>query len=238
MKKFFSPNYNHRRDITEQDIDMVIIHYTEISLDETIAFFNNPKREVSAHFIICEDGELLEPVSLKYRAWHAGKSFFAGVTDINSRSVGIEIVNDGKSVFKKNQYDTLISLLNRLKTSYNLKDRFIIGHSDIAPMRKQDPGQFFNWQLLAENGHGIFYNLDIPKDNPIIIQAGEENDNVLEIQKKLSKIGYKIPQNSKFDTATEKTIIAFKSHYCPKTKNNIFDQYSLNILEKLEQECQ
>ena len=138
--------------------NMVIIHYTaQNSCEQTIQTFTKPATQVSAHYVICKDGTLHHMLNDYLRAWHAGASKWGNNTDINSSSIGIEIDNNGKDSFSIAQLNTLYGLLAYLKKTYNVAVANFIGHSDIAPIRKIDPGILFPWKALSEKGYGNWY---------------------------------------------------------------------------------
>ena len=138
--------------------NMVIIHYTaQNSCEQTITTFTKPVTQVSAHYVICKDGTLHHMLNDYLRAWHAGASKWGNNTDINSSSIGIEIDNNGKDSFSVAQLNTLYGLLAYLKKDYNVPVANFIGHSDVAPVRKIDPGILFPWKTLSEKGYGYWY---------------------------------------------------------------------------------
>ena len=165
-----SPNWNERR----LPVSMVVLHYTGMqTADEALARMCDPAAEVSAHYMIDEDGAVISLVPEDKRAWHAGRSYWRGVTDINSASVGIELVNPGHDwgyrPFPEPQMDALMPLLADIMDRHDIPRANVVGHSDIAPARKQDPGEYFDWQRLGELGLA----LEIPRakmnlfyDNP------------------------------------------------------------------------
>lgn len=149
--------------------NMVILHYTaQSSCDLTLKTFTTPEREVSAHYVICKDGMLHHMLNDYLRGWHAGASKWGSNTDINSSSIGIEIDNNGKDSFSLAQLNTLNGLLAYLKKTHSIPVANFIGHSDVAPARKSDPGVLFPWKSLAENGYGHWYGdttgVMIPRD--------------------------------------------------------------------------
>tara|TARA_B100002051_G_scaffold111955_1_gene106581 strand:- start:195 stop:938 length:744 start_codon:yes stop_codon:yes gene_type:complete len=149
INKFKSKNFDKRNDA---EILYIIIHYTAIgTLAESIKFLCDPKKRVSCHYLISQNGEIYSLVSEKNRAWHAGKSFWNSHVDINSMSIGIELdYSDNKknNKFTKKMIRSLVNLLKVLKKKYKIKTENILGHSDIAPYRKIDPGENFTWNLL------------------------------------------------------------------------------------------
>ena len=145
-----SPNFNER----QLPVSMIVLHYTGMqSAEAALARLTDPAAEVSAHYLIDEDGTIHRLVPEDKRAWHAGRSHWRGITDINSASIGIELVNPGHEFgyreFAPAQIEALIPLLSEIKDRYEITRGNIVGHSDIAPTRKQDPGELFPWARLA-----------------------------------------------------------------------------------------
>jgi N-acetylmuramoyl-L-alanine amidase len=150
-----SPNQGPRRDGATPD--MVVIHYTAMASAAAAAeTLCNPETEVSAHYLIAEDGEVLSLVPEAMRAWHAGKGQWGGVTDVNSRSIGIELANTGFVPFAAAQMDALTDLLKGIKARWGIRPERVIGHSDMAPGRKIDPGPRFDWRRLALEGLSVW----------------------------------------------------------------------------------
>lgn len=159
MKKCPSPNFNSRAE--GADIAYIVLHYTGMeTAEEALKRLCDPGSEVSAHYMIDEDGEVYALVDEEKRAWHAGRSFWRGARDVNSASIGIEIVNPGHAFgyrpFPKQQIDALKALLRDIFTRRPLPPTALLGHSDVAPSRKQDPGELFPWQDLAKAGFGVW----------------------------------------------------------------------------------
>jgi N-acetylmuramoyl-L-alanine amidase len=145
-----SPNFNER----QLPVSMIVLHYTGMqSAEAALARLTDPAAEVSAHYLIDEDGTIHRLVAEDKRAWHAGQSHWRGITDVNSASIGIELVNPGHEFgyreFAPAQIEALIPLLAEIKDRYEITRGNIVGHSDIAPTRKQDPGELFPWARLA-----------------------------------------------------------------------------------------
>lgn len=135
----------------------IIIHHTaQDSIQQTINTFIKTKTQVSAHYVISENGKVVQMLNDYLRAWHAGASTWGKNTDLNSSSIGIELDNNGSKPFTEAQISSLVALLTKLKKDYNIPTQNIIGHSDIAPGRKQDPSALFPWKTLAEKGFGIW----------------------------------------------------------------------------------
>ena len=145
-----SPNWNERK----LPVSMVVLHYTGMRTgDEALERMLDPAAEVSAHYMIDEDGTVTRLVEESKRAWHAGRSYWRGITDVNSASVGIELVNPGHEwgyrPFPDAQMEALVPLLADIKQRHNIPRANVVGHSDIAPARKDDPGELFDWDMLA-----------------------------------------------------------------------------------------
>ena len=159
MRLMPSPNFDARPQ--GGPIDMLVIHYTGMpTAAEALARLTDPEAKVSAHILIDEDGTLYHLVAEKDRAWHAGESYWRGTTGLNARSIGIELVNPGHEFgyrpFPEAQMAALVALASALVRRYRIPPYNVVGHSDIAPRRKSDPGEFFDWRRLAWAGVGIW----------------------------------------------------------------------------------
>lgn len=207
--KYSSPNYNDR--VGYDAPNMIVLHYTGMkTAEEALERLCDTKSEVSAHYVIDEKGKSHQLVEDDKRAWHAGKSYWGGETDINSASIGIEIVNPGHEFgyedFKSAQIKALIKLCQSLIIKYSIPPTRILGHSDVAPDRKYDPGHLFPWQELAALDIGIW-----PVPMEMDYQAAEDmilnQSGFLEL---LYTLGYS-PQAS-----SEGAIVAFHRRYYPE----------------------
>ncbi len=196
--------------------DFVIIHHTaQDSLSLTIKTFTLERTQVSAHYVIGRDGQVVQMLNDELRAWHAGASKWGNNTDMNSCSIGIELDNNGLEPFSDTQINSLLILLTKLKTTYNIPTANFIGHSDIAPKRKQDPSILFPWKKLADKGFGLWYNIP---DMPPPIDFDVENA--------LRRIGY--------DTNDlPAAIIAFKRHFVQLDLSPIMTDWDKCILFNL-----
>lgn len=146
-----SPNHGARRP------NYVVLHQTgKPSLDDALLTLTNPLKSVSAHYLIGRDGRILQLVAEEARAWHAGASWWGGLTDLNSASIGIELDNDGAEPFAEAQIAALLPLLADLKTRYRIPAANFVGHADVAPRRKADPSRLFPWRRLAAAGFGLW----------------------------------------------------------------------------------
>ncbi|MCO6497433.1 MAG: N-acetylmuramoyl-L-alanine amidase [Chitinophagaceae bacterium] len=154
--------------------NIVVIHHTaQNSCEQTLQTFTLPRTQVSAHYVICKDGTVHHMLNDYLRAWHAGLGSWGNIRDVNSSSIGIELDNNGFEPFPDAQINSLLVLLDTLKTKYSVPQANFIGHADLAPKRKNDPNVNFPWELLAEKGFGIWHGdtsaIEVPADfNPIM----------------------------------------------------------------------
>lgn len=194
--------------------NFVIIHHTsQNSITQTIRTFQVEHSKVSSHYVIGRDGRVVQMLNDYERAWHAGRSKWGQLTDMNSMSIGIELDNNGREPFPDPQINSLLILLDTLKTKYTIPHTNFIGHADISPNRKDDPNVFFPWKLLAERGFGVWY------DESFLIQP-PFNFNPIDA---LKIIGY--------DVSNEAAAIrAFKRKYIIKEVNGILTAYDKTVL--------
>ena len=219
------PSPNH--DIRKHPLDMIVLHYTGMETGEAaIARLCDPDSRVSAHYVVEEDGHVLQLVPDTARAWHAGVGSWAGQSDINSRSIGIEIVNGGHDwprpdgtlpPYPDAQIRAVIALCQRLIALHHIPQTRIVGHSDIAPARKADPGEHFPWARLAKAGVGLW-----PADASAPMRArakgispGDTGPAVERIQTALASIGYEVTFDGEYDAVTENAVRAFQRRFAP-----------------------
>jgi len=222
--EFMSPNFGIRPDGVL--IDTIIIHYTEMKDDiSAINRLCDVEAEVSAHYLINKQGKIFGLVPNLLRAWHAGPSCWNEREKANDYSIGIELDNNGKEEFSSAQMKSLIDLCHELQQMHPINPFYVLGHSDIIPSRKFDPGRLFNWQLLAQNGIGIYPETMIPAPIP----------DTKTIQMMLAKYGYKIEITGVMDQLTVDVMRAFNEHFNPKCQEvwNENSQGQLNALLKL-----
>ena len=211
--KFSSPNYSIRK----EKIYFIIIHYTEMILEEALAKLCDPFANVSSHYLIKADGEILQLVNDKNVAWHAGESYWYDFDKLNNYSIGIELDNMGYNPYPLEQMTSCVNLCKELTLIHNIPQENIIGHSDIAPHRKIDPGPFFDWSYLAAHNLGKWHNINNTQLNqPIIFKFNDNNPEILYLQNKLRKIGYKIEETGVFDEQTNYVIRAFQARFYPE----------------------
>ncbi len=213
-----SPNFDERANPDE--IDMLVLHYTGMeNVGAALTKLCDPAAKVSAHYLIDEDGTVYCLVDGAKRAWHAGVSWWRGHTDINARSIGVELVNPGHEFgyrpFPESQMNALIGLARQLTDRYLIPEENIVGHSDVAPTRKQDPGELFDWPLLAKNGIGYW-----PEKFKGIPPLG------MSATMLLSEIGYDISD-------PDAAIRAFQRRYCPNAMDSKADGDTLAALYTL-----
>lgn len=217
-----SPNFNART----APPSMVVLHYTGMQTGEAaLARLRDPAAEVSAHWLIEEDGRVFTLVAEERRAWHAGKSFWKGETDINAVSIGVELVNPGHDwgyrPFPSAQIDALVELLDEMRSRWEIPDSRLLAHSDVAPGRKIDPGELFPWAALAARGHGLWTE---PAPSPgAPLGEGEKGVGVFALQAGLTRFGYDCAPSGEFDAATATVVAAFQRHWRPGTVDGIAD---------------
>lgn len=230
-----SPNFNDR--VGEGLPDILIMHYTGMqSCEAAVQRLTNPAAKVSSHYTVDEDGTVYVHVDEARRAWHAGVSHWRGATDINSRSIGIEIVNPGHEfgyrAFPDVQIDAVIELSRGILSRHRIPARNVIAHSDIAPGRKEDPGELFPWKRLAEEGIGVWVeaaNAE-PSDS---LSLGAKGETVLRLQRDLVSYGYGLEVSGVFDERTRDVVIAFQRHFRPVKFGGVADADTQSLLRAL-----
>ncbi len=230
-----SPNFGPRRDGKRPAF--LILHYTGLpTAKEALDVLTSPETEVSAHYLVHDDGGVVQLVSEKARAWHAGKSFWKGETDINSASIGIEIVNPGDledfPPFPDAQIEAVIRLCNDICRRYEIRPENVLAHSDIAPARKTDPGQNFPWKRLHDAGIS-HYTEPAPIRGGRFLARGEQGQPVEALQSMLALYGYEVEITGVFDEATETVIKAFQRHFRPQNVDGVADVSTIDTLYRL-----
>ena len=223
---FKSPNYSKR----SEKVQYIIIHYTEMPFELALDRLTDVEAEVSAHYVIKEDGDIFCLVDEKHVAWHAGISYWKGEQGLNKSSIGIELDNSGREQFTEEQVTSCIKLCHYLQRKYNIESRNILGHSDIAPDRKIDPGIYFDWYRMFKSGLGIWYGADvqIAEEAAILCQFGDSGKLVSDIQYNLHILGYKIEQTGEFDEQMNYVVRAFYAKFCPLVLQKLgIDRYNL-----------
>lgn len=217
-----SPNFDARTKVP----DMLVLHYTGMTRGaEALARLRDPEAKVSAHYLVEEDGRIFRLVAEERRAWHAGRSFWKGEEGVNHASIGIEIVNPGHEFgyrpFPEAQIAAVIALLADIRGRWTVEDGRILGHSDVAPARKQDPGELFPWKRLAEAGHGVWADADpAPGES---LKEGDEGVGVFALQAGLTRLGYDCAPSGRFDQATREVVTAFQRHWVQSRFDGVAD---------------
>ena len=232
---FYSPNFN-RKKRSKNLIKIIVIHYTGMQSErESVSRLCNPKSKVSSHFVISQNGRAYRLVQDNQIAWHAGKSCWGKYKNLNKTSIGIELVNKGHRFgytnFKKKQLLSLIKICKSLIKKYKIKKRNVVGHSDIAPLRKIDPGEKFPWKRLANNGIGIWHRCKpsfLRKYRNVKIL---EKKNKIKFIKNINKIGYCFSVKKK--SFFIKTVRSFQRHYRKELINGLLDKECMIIAQNL-----
>jgi N-acetylmuramoyl-L-alanine amidase len=217
-----SPNFEPRK----APPDMIVLHYTGMRTgEEALARLRDPQAKVSSHYVVEEDGRVFRLVPEERRAWHAGASFWKGERDVNTASVGVEIVNPGHEFgyrpFPDAQIASVIELVADIRTRWMVEDDRIVGHSDIAPDRKEDPGEFFPWKQLAQAGHGLWVEPAAAPGAPL--GEGEEGAGVFALQAGFTRLGYDCAPSGRFDAHTAAVVRAFQRHWRQEKVDGIAD---------------
>jgi N-acetylmuramoyl-L-alanine amidase len=207
------PSPNHGPRPTPGRIDLLILHYTGMeSAAAALDRLCDPQAAVSAHYLVEEDGAVRQLVEEAQRAWHAGRGFWAGAMNINDRSIGIELVNPGHEhgyrPFPEAQLAALETLCRAILMRHPIAPERVLGHSDIAPERKADPGELFPWERLAKSGIGLWPDF----------AAGDTRlgaEDIRAVQRCLARIGYDARASGKLDAATRAILTAFQRHWRP-----------------------
>lgn len=230
-----SPNFGERAD--GQKPLMIILHYTGMPTGPAAEdWLCNPESQVSSHYLIHLDGTVVQMVRESDRAWHAGKSSWRGVTDINSASIGIEIVNTGHEFgyvdFPSQQMQSVIALCRDITDRHAIPAHMLLGHSDVAPGRKVDPGERFKWRMLAKAGLGHFV-APSPIRGDGGISLGDHGDEVQALQSALALYGYGLDITGEFDARTMTVVIAFQQHFRQRRVDGIADRSTVSTLMRL-----
>ncbi len=230
-----SANYGDRA--KGRQPDMIVLHYTGMpDVEGAIRQLCAAGTDVSAHYIVLEDGRIVQLVPEAKRAWHAGASSWAGEEDINSCSIGIEIVNRGHDwgypEFPLRQIAAVIALCRGIMLRRKVPSHRVLAHSDVAPARKKDPGEKFPWHSLANSGVGHWV-----QPAPIVhgesLKLGSINENVEGMQRALARYGYGVPVTGKYDGPTMEVVSAFQRHFRPARVDGVADHSTLATLQSL-----
>lgn len=231
-----SPNFNDRR----FPVDMLVLHYTGMETgQDALDRMRDAEAGVSAHYMIWEDGRVVQLVGEDKRAWHAGVSSWQGDEDLNSRSIGIEIVNGGHDwpqhdallpAYPDVQIRSVIELCRGIRERWEIPHSRIVGHSDIAPARKADPGEHFPWTRLAAVGIGLCPDAVEPA-MIAALEPGETGEAVAVLQAALQQIGYGIDVSATYDPVTEAVIRAFQRRWVQDGVTGLADARTQSMID-------
>jgi N-acetylmuramoyl-L-alanine amidase len=231
-----SPNFDER---VGGPPDLLLLHYTGMQTREAaLERLTSAESKVSSHYVVFEEGRIVQCVPEDKRAWHAGVSHWAGETDINSRSIGIEIVNAGHEFgypdFPLRQIAAVISLCRSiLARRVTISPERVLAHSDVAPSRKQDPGEKFPWELLSESGVGHWVRAAPLTVTGPTLAPGDSGEQVARLQRMLQGYGYGIDETGSYDDKTRDVVAAFQRHFRQARVDGIADASTVLTLRAL-----
>ena len=231
-----SPNHSERKGY--QRPDTIVLHYTGMpDADAALERLCSPESEVSAHYFVYEDGRIVQTVPESRRAWHAGVSSWAGESDINSCSIGIEIANPGHDYgypdFPKRQIAAVTTLCRGILTRNTIAPERVLAHSDVAPARKQDPGEKFPWRTLYDSGVGHWVKPAPIIEGGLLLALGDRGNAVTAMQESLSKYGYGVAVSGAYDSTTHDVVKAFQRHFRPERIDGVTDESTRATLLEL-----
>ena len=233
-----SPNHNERA----LPVSLLVLHYTGMeSGAAALERLTDANAQVSAHYLVEEDGRIFQMVEEDRRAWHAGVGEWNGITDVNSASIGVEIVNGGHNVpnpdgslpdFPDAQVEAVIALCRGIVDRHAIAPRGVIGHSDLAPDRKEDPGEAFPWSRLAAEGIGLWPG-EGNGDRRVLFEEGARDRGISVAQRGLALIGYGIGVSGAFDARTKSVITAFQRRFRPQQVDGVLDMETLDLIGRV-----
>ena len=237
MAVSYSPNFSFRKRSKER-IKFIIIHYTGMKKESAaIKKLQDPKSKVSSHYLIKRNGEIINLVPDLFEAWHAGVSSWKHFKSLNKNSIGIEITNPGHKhgykEFSKKQIFSLQKLLKILIKKYKIKKNYVLGHSDISPGRKKDPGEKFPWEMLAKKKLSFWHNLNQKKIKKFRHDNLLTNSEEKVFLKNLHKIGYNDVKGYKFQKNLKCLTLAFQRRFRQRLVNGKIDKECLLISKNL-----
>jgi len=232
-----SPNFGERRGAP----NALVLHYTGMPTAEgALATLLDPASEVSAHYFVFEDGRIVQLVAERDRAWHAGKGFWKGESDLNSASIGIEIVNPGHDggapPYPDRQIAATIALARDILSRRKIPPERVLAHSDVAPLRKRDPGEAFPWRRLFEDGVGHWVE-PAPISGGALFRHEEEGPPVRALQAMLALYGYGVEITGVYDRHTRAVVAAFQRHFRPARVDGEADASTVATLKALIEAC-
>ncbi|MGV2980052.1 N-acetylmuramoyl-L-alanine amidase [Camelimonas sp. ID_303_24] len=231
------PSPNHGERAGGQAPRLLVLHYTGMpDAGEALQRLCNPVAEVSAHYFVFENGHVVQMVPEARRAWHAGASFWNGETDVNSASIGVEIANAGHPGGLPPYPDAQIAAVTRLAQDiiqrWSIRPENVLAHSDVAPLRKDDPGELFPWERLAQAGVGHWVR-PAPISGGRFLSLGESGPPVEALQAMLALYGYGVDMSGDYDAGTEAAVRAFQRHFRPELVDGVADASTITTLRDL-----
>lgn len=230
-----SPNIGERA--SGRGPDMLILHYTGMATAQAaLDWLCVEESQVSCHYFVDEAGLITQLAPESARAWHAGQSFWKGETDINSASIGIEMANPGHDggapPFAEPQIEAVIALCRDIVARHGVPAERVLAHSDVAPLRKRDPGEAFPWKRLFEQGVGHWVE-PAPVSGGRFFQEGDSGQPVEALQTMLTLYGYGVRTDGAYDAATTAVIRAFQRHFRPQRVDGVADASTIATLHRL-----
>lgn len=228
-----APNFNDRA----FPVEMLVLHYTGMqSEDAALDWLCRAESGVSCHYFVFSDGRIVQSVPEAKRAWHAGVSRWRGLDDINSRSIGIEIANPGHefgyTAFPEPQIEAVIALSRDIVGRNRIMARDVVAHSDIAPARKQDPGELFPWKRLSEAGIGMWVEPSLVEAGPSL-GPGDFGEDVSRLRADLAAFGYPLAAGEAYDLETSQVVAAFQRRFRPALVDGRADGSTLATLARV-----
>lgn len=229
-----SPNFGERPE--GQGVEHIVLHYTGMPTAESaILHLCNEESMVSSHYVVDEAGQIFKLVEEDKRAWHAGTAYWRGERDLNSTSIGIEIVNPGHEHgyrdFPEPQMLAVEQLCEDILSRHPILAKNVVAHSDIAPSRKLDPGELFDWRRLAKKKIGLWPGAEHLEPTTVMFERGDRDSMVALSQLRLLEIGYEMEVTEVLDTPTSKVIEAFQRHYRPARIDGLLDQSTFDRIK-------
>jgi N-acetylmuramoyl-L-alanine amidase len=229
------PSVNCGQRLDDRLPDMILLHYTGMrDALEALQRLCSPDSKVSSHYVVFEDGRITQCVPESERAWHAGVSYWAGETDINSCSIGIEIANPGHDFgypdFPSRQIAAVIALCRGIIARRGIRPERVLAHSDVAPSRKQDPGEKFPWRLLSDSGVGLWSPPAAIDRAEAALTIGDSSEAVQDLQSNLAAYGYGLAISGTYDAETRDVVTAFQRHFRPAQVDGNADESTRRTL--------
>ncbi len=222
-----SPNHDARP--PGAAVEMLVLHYTGMKdAEAALERLCDPAAKVSAHYLVDEDGTVWRLVDEARRAWHAGRAVWRGRADVNAISIGIELVNPGHEFgyrpFPEPQVEALIALARDILARHPIPARNVVGHSDVAPARRADPGELFDWARLAAEGIGLWPDASpVRGEMGLTLRPGDAGVAVAELQAALAEIGYGVARDGLYDEGLAAVVAAFQRHFRPRRVDGVAD---------------